>query len=107
MTRPKADADGWLTDPISRDRAIAKVVVEGIREIIILLRAMRDERAVTTALETENRELRREVHDLWLAVHAQGISPPARRQTWPPCEVEYCALPEGHPGNHRGSVRSA
>lgn len=107
MTRPKADADGWLTDPISRDRVIANVVVKGIREIITLLRAMRDEQAVTRALEQENRELRGEIQDLWQAVHAQaGARLPTHKPLWEACPWSGCSLPSGHPGNHRGSLRA-
>lgn len=108
MTRPKADSDGWITDPIARDRVVAKTVVEGIRQIVRELRAIRDELGETRALREENRELRTEVHDLWLAHYAQGGGAvPKPKSQWPACEVEYCALPDGHPGAHRGSVRSA
>lgn len=107
MTRPRADSDGWLTDPISRDRIIAKTVVSGIREIIGLLRAMRDEQAETRALREENRELRREVHDLWTAVqpHTDSVTPKAVFG-YNVCAMEGCALPDGHSGNHRGSMRT-
>jgi len=106
MTRPKADSDPWLTDPISRDRVVAKATVHGIREILVTLREIRDDLGRTRALEAENREIRGELRDLWAAVRQQkGFVPQPRPQMFPPCEREQCVLPEGHPGNHRASIR--
>ena len=108
MTRPKADADPWLTDPIARDKVVAKTVVAGIREIITLLRAIRDEAAETKALRAENQELRAEMSDLWRSmVGISGSSPSRRIDPYERCNIGHCALPDGHPGNHRGSVRSS
>lgn len=115
MTRPKADADPWLTDPVSRDKVIAKTVVEGMRTIIGLLRTIRDENAANRAILAENRSLREDIGDLQrelalLRGLIDGTSehrrPRHRTASYVPCSNESCSLPVGHPGNHRGSVVS-
>ena len=114
MTRPKADSDPWLTDPISRDRVIAKTVVEGMRSIIGLLRTIRDENSLAKAFADENRDLRAQLQELREEVtllrsaqvpHFKGGS---RYAVYPytKCPDERCSLPVGHLGNHRGSIGS-
>lgn len=107
MTRPKADSDGWLTDPVSRDREVSKAVVSGFRTIISLLRAIRDEQAESRALQVELRETRQEVRDLWEQLSRSQVKTPSHFRTndYPSCDEDRCSLPEGHLGNHRGSLR--
>jgi hypothetical protein len=112
MTRPKGDTDPWLTDPISRDRVIAKTVVEGMRTIISLLRGIRDEMAEDRAYRAENSELRAQLADLQEQIDEyRAIKPPLmigkyRTAPYMQCENEDCSLPLGHRGNHRGSLAS-
>lgn len=108
MTRPKADSDPWLTDPVSRDREVSKAVVYGLRTIISLLRAIRDEQAdESRVLRAELRNTQADIRDIWEYVATGGPTPPAlaTRPPYPRCGVEGCSLPDGHFGNHRGSVR--
>lgn len=105
MTRPKGDSDPWLTDPIARDKVVAKTVVAGIREVIVLLRAIRDEGAETRALRAENRELRDEIRQLWQVQAGVPLTQTQRQRDWPQCEEARCSLPAGHSGNHRGAVQ--
>jgi hypothetical protein len=91
---------------VTRDREIAKSVVYGLRTIISLLRGIRDELADEQAtMRRDIRELRQEVIDLWEAgVRRDGIAPP-KTTSYEACENTYCALPFGHSGNHRPSLR--
>src|SRR4029077_8168929 len=107
MTRPKGDSDPWLTDPISRDRVIAKTVVEGMHTIISLLRGIREDLGETRALRDENRQMRAEIHDLWIALNGVGASAPRKRADYNECMSAGCSLPDGHLGNHRGSIRAS
>lgn len=106
MTRPKADSDPWLTDPISRDRVIAKTVVEGMRTIITLLRGIRDQMDETRSLREENRILRSEMADLARAVTMAGLPVPHKPREYPECEIPGCALPFGHNDPHRPSLHA-
>lgn len=107
MTRPKADSDPWLTDPISRDRVIAKTVVEGMRTIIGLLRDIRDSAGETNrVLLRENQMLREQLIEAYRQTNSSPVVKPPRRD-YPPCEKVGCPLPLGHSDPHRGSLRSA
>lgn len=91
---------------VSRDREIAKTVVYGIREIISLLRSIRDGQAEEVkSLTRENRRLQEEL----IAVYRrqESMAPVARdlHRDFPPCERAGCSLPEGHFEPHRGSLR--
>lgn len=107
MTRPKADSDPWLTDPISRDRVIAKTTVEGIRTIISLLRGIRDEIDESRALRQEVREMRKEMVGLTSALLSANIPLPERARGYEACPASGCALPSGHSDPHRPSTRDA
>lgn len=106
MTRPKADSDPWLTDPVSRDRVIAKTVVSGIREITVLLRGIRDGQAEEIrTLRRENTRLRGDL----IAAYRESAHLSAGHKVdpgFPPCEKEGCALPLDHFEPHLGSLRS-
>lgn len=108
MTRPKADTDPWLTDPVSRDREVSKSVVYGLRTITSLLRGIRDDSVLTQqSMQREIRELRQEVIDLWQANADMRGKQPARRTDFEACPEGVCSLPGGHQGNHRASIRRA
>lgn len=105
MTRPKADADGWILDPIARDRIVAKEVVYGIRQMTLLLRGIRDDMVESRALrdrieelETEVRDVRSEMASLRAGSGGQRVT----TQRWTPCSDPQCSLPSGHTDNHRG-----
>ena len=105
MTRPKADTDPWLTDPVSRDRVIAKTVVEGFRQIILLLRGIREDALEENRqLRHENAQLRDDLMEMY-RTRTTPMPPPIRHTDLALCLTTGCALPEGHPGNHRGSIR--
>jgi hypothetical protein len=124
VTRPKADEDGWLTDPISRDRVIAEAVVRGMRNIELLLRGIRDD-AITAYREVheEIREVRDNVErDRWrtqtlleiiaespsvdpaLRARAAEALPQSAKMRFTPCPNHSCALPSGHTDPHRPRV---
>jgi hypothetical protein len=106
MTRPKADSDPWLTDMVSRDREIAKTVVYGIREIVVLLRGIRDGQAEEIkTLTRENARLRNELIDAYRS-YARPQTTKAAISDFPTCEAQGCALPQGHFEAHRGSIKS-
>lgn len=103
MTRPKADSDGWLTDPISRDRAIAKAVVEGLSEIKMLLRGIRSDLDESLGMRQAMREVEDEVRDLRMAL-ATSVGPPRERDLgYIKCLTPMCILPVGHNGGHQPS----
>jgi hypothetical protein len=107
LTRPKADSDPWLTDPVSRDRVIAKTVVSGMREIIVLLRGIRDGQAdEIRALRRDNAHLRTDLIAAYRELAQVKSSPNHVDPGYPPCEKEGCPLPRDHYEPHRGSLRS-
>ena len=107
MTRPKADSDPWLTDPVSRDRVIAKTVVMGIREITVLLRGIRDGQAdEARALRRDNARLRNDLIAAYRELAQVRSGEHQDRPDFPPCEKEGCPLPRDHFEPHRGSLRS-
>jgi hypothetical protein len=92
---------------VSRDREIAKTVVYGMRTIIGLLRDIRDDLAAREAYEDEIRSLRAQITDLSEAVSkSRGNSGPSRERDYSVCLIRGCSLPQGHWGNHRGSIRT-
>ena len=104
VTRPKADADPWLSDMVAREREVSRTVVYGIRTVISLLREIRDNAAEESrALRRENAQLR----DDFIAFQRQmlGTTATTHRPLLPPCDDPRCGLPLGHPGNHRGSLK--
>ncbi len=112
MTRAKADSDPWLTDMVSRDREIAKTVVYGIREIIQLLRGIRDDlNQERASLLRENARLRDEISEAYRE-HAgrDSVRPVTFDKRGPgfvSCEAHGCPLPMGHDEPHRGSLAAA
>jgi hypothetical protein len=103
MTRPKADSDPWLTDPIARDRVVAGTVVKGIRQIIVELRNIRDDLDESISLRNRLQDLEEDFRDFRMQV-GQSIDLPAGSYptyAFEPCEQEVCSLPRGHRGNHR------
>ena len=112
MTRPKADSDPWLTDPVTRDKHVAKIVVEGMRTIINQLRAIRDEIAESRAYREENQQLQGHIGDLEerIARLEAGREPvhtgKYRIAPYMKFEDERCSLPLGHLGNHKGSLQA-
>lgn len=107
MTRPRADSDGWLTDPISRDRVIAKAVVDGLRNITVLLRDIRNDLTATNLeMRVEMRMMREDLYDLRRRVGVVPDAPPkVSGDSWEHCSIVGCSLPVGHYGAHRGSRR--
>lgn len=106
MTRPRADSEGWLTDPISRDRTIAKTVVEGIHQIITLLRGIRADLDESKALREDIRRLEGRLRDIEVEFAAQRPSGPlrGRRLDYESCPKPGCGLPSGHTDAHRPRV---
>lgn len=126
MTRPKADTDAWLLDPITRDRQVANSVVRGIRTIEVLLRGIRDDldesrtlRAEVSALMERSayNEARAEAL-LDLIEGSHSIAPEAKGRArelvrgrsaafdFAPCEIAFCGLPSGHRDPHRPRQRA-
>ena len=103
MTRKKADEDPWLTDPISRDRVIAKTVVEGMHSIIQLLRGIRNDLDESRALRDDIRRLEGHVRDLEaeLALSRPNGARIRSAPSFEPCPKVGCGLPSGHTDPHR------
>lgn len=102
MTRPKGE-DEWLLDAITRERVVADVVVKGIRNVLVLLREIRDNFNESKELRQRYDALNDRHIELLTRVATVKLGPEVikRPAGFEPCQLPACGLPSGHTDPHR------